>query len=336
MGKGPLWFPLKGDWATERYTFDLVNSRSDKEETMGRFASTCTIMLALLAGGATSAAAPTTRSTAAAVVEAVPFGANKAAGETFVHDGVTLYYEIYGEGEPLLLIHGNGGGIGTLAAQIDFFRTHRRVIVMDSRDQGRSSDSAGPLTYEKMTDDQAALLEHLKIGPVDVLGWSDGGIEALLMGIRHPDKVKKLIAMAANLSPDAAYPETDQLVTEMLASFTPEVRKTSSGQRDLKVATILVNEPHIDLTLLKKVTAPTLILSSDHDLIRLDHTVALYEALPNAQLAVFPDSTHLVPYDDPQLFNATVERFLSTPFKKKDRIADTMTSFGKLMSELPK
>jgi pimeloyl-ACP methyl ester carboxylesterase len=270
------------------------------------------------------------------VVAAVPYGANKAAAETFVHDGVTLYYETYGEGEPLLLIHGNGASIGSLAAQIEFFKTRRRVIVMDSRDQGRSSDSAGPLTYEKMTDDQAALLDHLKTGPVDVLGWSDGGIEALLLGVRHPDKVKKLIAMAANLRPDAVYPETDQLVKDMLASITPEVRKTSKGQRDVKVATIMLTEPHIDLALLKKINAPTLILSGDHDLIRLDHTVAIYEALPNAQLAVFPNSTHLVPYDDPQLFNATVERFLSTPFKNKDRIPDTMASFEKLMGGLAK
>lgn len=98
----------------------------------------------------------------------------------------------------------------------------------------------------------------------------------------------------------------------------------------------MLTEPHIDPALLKKVTAPTLILSGDHDLIRLDHTVAIYEALPNAQLAVFPNSTHLVPYDDPQMFNATVERFLSTPFKNRDRIPDTMASLEKLMGGLAK
>jgi hypothetical protein len=77
-------------------------------------------------------------------------------------------------------------------------------------------------------------------------------------------------------------------------------------------------------------------LSSDHDLIRLDHTFAIYEALPIAELAVFPNSTHLVPYDDPQMFNATVERFLNTPFKRKDRIADTMTSFKQMETGLAK
>ena len=301
-----------------------------------RFAGACAIMLALLAGVARADGGQSARSPMGAAVAAIPYGANKAASGSFVHDGVTLYYEIYGQGEPLLLIHGNGGSIGTLAAQIAFFKTRRRVIVMDSRDQGRSSDSAEPLTYEKMADDQAALLDHLKTGPVDVLGWSDGGIEALLMGVRHPDKVRKLVAMAANLTPDAVYPEVDQLVKDMLASITPEARNTPQGRRELKVATILMTEPHIDLALLKKVAAPTLILSGDHDLIRLSHTVDIYEALPNAELAVFPNSTHLVPYDDPAMFNDTVQRFLTTPFKRKDRIPDTMASFERLMAGVPK
>lgn len=87
---------------------------------------------------------------------------------------------------------------------------------------------------------------------------------------------------------------------------------------------------------LKVITAPILILLGDHDVIRLDHTIAIYEAQPNAQLAVFPNSTHLVPFDEPQLFNTTVERFLTTPFKKRDRMLDTMASFERLVAKLPK
>ena len=128
---------------------------------------------------------------------AVKYGSNSAAGQTFTHDGVRLYYEVYGRGEPILIVHGNGDSIADLAAQIAFFRQRHKVIAMDSRDQGRSGDSTDKLTYEKMSDDLAALLDHLKIGQADVLGWSDGGTEALLLAIRHPAKVRKIAVMGA-------------------------------------------------------------------------------------------------------------------------------------------
>jgi pimeloyl-ACP methyl ester carboxylesterase len=299
-----------------------------------RRAAALAVVLAL-ASACTPDAGKSAKSPTAAAT-AIPYGANKAAGHTFVHDGITFYYEVYGEGEPLLLVHGNGGSMGLLAAQIDHFKAHRKVIAMDSRDQGRSGDSPGPITYEQMTDDLAALVDHLKLGRVDVIGWSDGGIEALLMGVRHPDKVGKLVAMAANLNPDAIYPETAAMVAQAQAGMPADADKTPQGRRAIKMLHLLAKEPHIDPALLSKVSAPTLVLSSDHDVILLKHTVEIYEHLPNANLAVFPNSTHAVPYDDPKLFNGTVERFLEAPFKKKDRIADLMASLEKASAGLAK
>ena len=263
---------------------------------------------------------------------AVKYGSNATAGRTFVHDGVKLYYEVYGTGEPLLMVHGNGGSISDLRKQIAYFRRRYMVIAMDSRDHGRSGDSAEALTYEKMTDDQAALLDHLKVGPVNVLGWSDGGIEALLLGIRHPARVKKLVAMAANLNPteDAFSPELLALIKTMMAEVPAAARETPEGRRELKVTGMLLVEPHIDVKALETITAPTLVLGADHDLIRDEHTIDIYHHVPNSQLAIFPNATHMVPYDDPATFNATVERFLRTPFVKIERIKDTMTSLEKM------
>jgi len=262
----------------------------------------------------------------------VRYGANPAAGRTFTHDGLTLYYETYGSGEPLLLIHGNGGSIGDFAAQIPFFRTRYRVIAMDSRDQGKSSDSSGSLTYEKMTDDLAALLDHLNTGPVNVVGWSDGGIEALLLGIRHPQKVKKIVAMAANLNPTdkAVQPEIIAGVKKMIADIPATVRNTSQGRRELRVISIVLEQPNIDPRALEKIIAPTLVLASDHDLIRDEHTVEIYHHLPNGRLAIFPSATHMIPFDDPATFNSTVERFLRTPLVTIDRVNDVFKSLEKM------
>jgi len=254
------------------------------------------------------------------------YGSNPAAGKTFTHDGVKLYYEVYGTGDPLLLIHGNGSSIGELAAQIDYFRKRYKVIAMDSRDHGQSSDSLDKITYEKMTDDLAALLDHLQTGPVYVLGWSDGGIEALLLGIRHPTMVKKIAAMAANLNPQGLRPEASAMIDSTINSMPAAEKETPKGKRELKVTDMMRHEPRIDARALEAIVAPTLVLASDHDVIRDEHTIEIYHHIPNGQLCIFPNATHMIPYDDPELFNATIERFFRTPFVKKDRIQDLVKS----------
>ncbi len=266
------------------------------------------------------------------------YGDNPDAGRTFTHDGVSLYYETYGAGPPLLIIHGNGASIRSLSAQIDYFRQKYDVIVMDSRDHGKSSDSPAPLTFEAMSDDLAALLDHLNTGPVYVLGWSDGGIEALLLGLRHPEKVRMIAAMAANLDPGGVYREfIDPPDPPASAAHAPSVMatpmdKTASAKaaRTLRVKHLDRDEPHIKPELLEAITAPTLVLASDHDVIRDEHTLAIYHHLPNSQLAIFPDATHMIPIDDPERFNATVDRFFSTPFVKKNRLLDLLKTLRRM------
>ncbi len=296
------------------------------------------VLLALSTPSLAAAQASTAKATAPPVrnVRYIRYGANPAAGHTFTHNGVKLYYEVYGAGEPLLMVHGNGGSIADLSAQIAHFRKRYKVIAMDSRDQGKSGDSRDKLTYERMADDLAALLDHLKTGPVNVLGWSDGGIEALLLGIRHPGKVKKIAAMAANLNPSehALYPEFHDLVKSMIEAIPPAQRDTPQGRRELKVISMMLEEPNIDVKALEAITAPTLVLASDHDIVRDEHTVEIYHHIPNSQLAIFPNATHMISFDDPALFNATVERFFRTAFVKKDRINDALKSFEKLRASL--
>jgi pimeloyl-ACP methyl ester carboxylesterase len=268
--------------------------------------------------------------------DSVPrYGSDPAVGKTFTHNGVRLYYEVYGAGEPLLLVHGNGGSIGNFRAQIDYFRTRYTVIAMDSRDHGKSGDSTDKLTYEKMADDLAALLDVVGAERVNVVGWSDGGVEALLLGIRHPSKVNKIVTMGATLRPgdQAAYPEIVAVSKASMDSMPASVRETPAGKRELKVTQLIFDEPNIEDTQLQAITAPTLIMAGDHDLVRDEHTLEIYHNIPKSQLCILPNSTHMVPFDDPALFNATVERFLRTPFVGKNRVRDFLSSFEAMQSE---
>ena len=120
------------------------------------------------------------------------YGKNKDAGKFYDIRGFKMYCEIYGEGQPLVIIHGNGGSIADFKDQIPYFSKKYKVIIADNRAQGQSTDKADSLSYEMMADDYAALLSALKIDSAFVIGWSDGGINALLLAIRHPEKVKKL------------------------------------------------------------------------------------------------------------------------------------------------
>ncbi|HWY61119.1 MAG TPA: alpha/beta hydrolase [Rhizomicrobium sp.] len=275
------------------------------------------------------AALPTaTPMTASPASRHLAYGSNPAASSYFEHDGVKLYYEVYGKGQPLLLIHGNGGDIWSMKYQINYFRKQYQVIAMDSRDHGRSGDTNGPLTFEAMTDDLAALLDHLHTGPVLVLGWSDGGIEALLLGMRHPGKVMKIAAMAANLDPEGIAPE---FLKQQMAL--PNADPAHAPTRAERVTELYRKEPHIKLDALGAITAPTLVLASDHDFIADGHTLEIYHNLPNAQLAIFPDATHMIPVDDPTRFNTSVERFFHMPFVKKDRVLDMIKSLHRLKKE---
>jgi pimeloyl-ACP methyl ester carboxylesterase len=104
-------------------------------------------------------------------------------------------------------------------------------------------------------------------------------------------------------------------------------KDSPQGKRTWKVTQMMLDEPQIDLKALEAITAPTLVLAGDHDLIRDEHTLEIYHHIPNSQLCIFPNSTHMVLYDDAIRFNAVVERFFRTPFVKRDRVKDFLKSY---------
>jgi len=141
--------------------------------------------------------------TACAQEKTIDYGNNPAAGRYYNIRGIKMYCEVYGKGKPLLLIHGNGGDISAFGKNIPYFSKKYMVIAVDSRAHGKSTDPRDSLSFEMMADDFAALLDAMHIDSSYVIGWSDGGINALLLAMRHPDKVIRLASTGANLWPDS-------------------------------------------------------------------------------------------------------------------------------------
>lgn len=248
------------------------------------------------------------------------YGHNKGAGKYYDIRGFKMYCEVYGQGQPLLIIHGNGGSINNFIYQIPYFAKKYKVIIADSRAQGKSIDPGDSLTYEMMADDYSALLDAMKIDSAYVIGWSDGGINALLLAIRHPEKVKELASTGANLVPDTtAVPQQIwDMVSPVYLTLKAKKDKTELEKTQYKLFRLLVEQPHIPLSDLHKIKCPSLIIGGDHDVIKEEHTMLIYKNIPKAYLWILPASGHSTPIVYKEDFNKVVDRFFSTPYRTFD------------------
>jgi pimeloyl-ACP methyl ester carboxylesterase len=247
----------------------------------------------------------------------IPYDHNPAAGKFYDINGFKMYTEVYGSGPPLLMIHGNNGNMSAFEKNVPYFATHYKVILADSRSQGRSLDPGHPLTFEMMADDYAALLDAMHIPSAYVIGWSDGGINALLLAIRHPEKVKRLASTGANLWPtaDAFRPGFWDNEKKEYDSGLQKIYLTARKKNDRKLFLLDWQEPHITLAQLRTIQAPSLIICGDHDLISIHHTVLIYQNIPHANLWVVPDSGHGTLREHTDDFDQLVDKFFTQPYK---------------------
>jgi pimeloyl-ACP methyl ester carboxylesterase len=243
----------------------------------------------------------------------VNYGNNPSAGKYYPIRGIKMYAEVYGKGKPLLMIHGNGSSIGAFAKNIPYFAQKYLVIVVDSRAHGHSTDVRDSLSFEMMADDYAALLKAMHIDSAYVLGWSDGGINALVLAMRHPEKVIKLASTGANLWPDSTglipsywKDEQKEYIAKKDIMF-----KTAKEKNDWKIFLLDWLQPNIDFKALKAIKCPALIISGDHDLIPLQHTVQIYQNIPKAYLWILPNSGHGTLVEHTDEFNNKVDSFFS-------------------------
>lgn len=242
------------------------------------------------------------------------YGNNPEAGKYYNVNGIKLYTETYGTGEPLLMIHGNGGDMGSFVENVPYFANKYKVILVDSRAHGKSADAADSLTFGQMADDFAALLDTMQIPKAYVLGWSDGGINAILLAMRHPDKVIKFASTGANLRPDsnALKPAGWKDMQKYYAENKSRTWKTPQAKNAWKVFMLDYNQPNIKSEELKQVKCPALIIAGDNDVIVDAHTRDIAANIPGAELWIVKDSGHATLMEHAREFNKRVDAF----FKK--------------------
>ncbi len=252
------------------------------------------------------------------VSDTTHFGNNLAAGAYMDVNGIKMHYEIYGNGDPLLMIHDNGGTIDNFKNQIPYFASKYKVIAVDSRAQGKSVDTGDSLSFEMMADDFSALLDKLHVDSCNVLGWSDGGINGLLLAIRHPDKVKRLAITGANLWPDSsAISGADYIWGKNFYDTLGKMPQTPDIIHTRKLVKLDTFEPHITREQLQQIHCPTLVIGGDHDIILPRHTLLIAESIPGAYLWILPNSSHGTLIDYKDRFNEVLGEFFGDKLKRK-------------------
>lgn len=222
-----------------------------------------------------------------------------------------LHVERVGAGPTVVLLHGNGEDLTSLAPVAALLAAHARVLSVDSRGHGRSPRGDGPLTIARMADDVAAVLAAEATGPVDVVGFSDGGNVALMLALRHPELVRALVVYGANTEPRgltarAQVQVTAQWVRERVAGVVSPAARARAEVTDLTV-----HQPRIPLRALARITVPVLVAAGEHDVVRRSHTEAVAAHLPAGRCVVVPGADHGLPLSDPATFAALVRELLT-------------------------
>ena len=232
-------------------------------------------------------------------------------------NGLSMYYEVHGAGDPLILLHGAYMTVDMLEPLLSGLAATRRVIAVEQQGHGRTADVDRPITYEQMADDTAGLMRHLEIEQADIVGYSMGGGIALQLALRHPALVRKLVLASASFTSDGMHP----IALEMFPSITPEMFAGSPIEEAYQrtapnpdaFPTLVEKLKTLDSTPyawpeddIRAIAAPTLIVLGDSDGIRLEHALELFKlrgggvmgdlaGMPASQLAVLPGTSHFVP-----------------------------------------
>ena len=222
-------------------------------------------------------------------------------------NGHRIDYALRGNGPTLVFLHGGGdSGEHSFERQLDVFAEHHHIVAPDQVGQGRTPGVPGPLSYTGMMQDTVAVLQLLKLHNVDVMGFSDGGILALMLAVRHPELVRRLVISGVNIAPEGLRPED---LEELRATQIPKPKTI-----DEKLAHLWFTSPteaELNLGLLANISQPVLLISGDRDAITLEHTLKIFHALPAAELCVLPGTDHATFSGRSEWLNPIIDAFLN-------------------------
>lgn len=236
-----------------------------------------------------------------------------ASGMAPVND-IKMYYAVYGSGAPILFLHGGLGNTEYWANQINDFARTNTVIVADSRGHGRSTRSAQEFGYELMASDVVALLDHLHVDKVAIVGWSDGAILGLDIAMKHPERVSSLYSFAANYNLDGLIPDFDK--TPTFAAYIVQAGKDyarispTPGDYDnflSAISRMWATQPNYPDRAIAAIRVPTTVSDGEHDeAIKQEHTKRIAALIPGSKLVILKGLSHFAMWQDPVRFDAAV------------------------------
>jgi pimeloyl-ACP methyl ester carboxylesterase len=231
---------------------------------------------------------------------------------------VKTWYDEHGEGEPLVLLHGGLVDARFFDPNLPALAEHFHVYTPERRGHGHTPDVEGPITYQLMTDDTIAFLETVVGQPADLVGHSDGAFVAMLVAMQRPELVNRLVMISGGFSKSGeAAPDMEWDVDQIAEFLGPAYGEVSPDGADhfkvvaTKVGKMAAVEPALQASELAEVTCRSLVMFADDDLVTPQHMVDMYDALPNAELAIVPGTSHFLTQEKPELVNKIVVDFLT-------------------------
>ena len=231
-------------------------------------------------------------------------------------DGVLTWYDDRGTGDPLVLLHGGFATASAFDRMAPGLESMFHLYLPERRGHGHTPDGDGPITFDLMVDDTIAFIERVVGGPAHLAGHSDGAILCLLVALKRPDLIRKMVPISGQFHHEAtaalefSIEQMEEWVGAQYGELSPDER-AHFPIVGAKILRMWREEPTLTVDDIARIAVPTLIIAADDDSVAIDHTVAMYQAIPGAELAIIPNTSHALIDEKPDLIDRLIIDFLT-------------------------